>query len=443
MLIEFTVGNYLSFKEPVTLSMEAAKAVREYQEDNVIQTPRYQLLRSAVIYGANASGKSNLIKAMRFMSWFVINSSRETQAEDRIGVTPFRLNVESREQTSLFEIVFLINDVKYRYGFEAEQQRIHAEWLYKAEKAKEKELFLRDSNGIKIAAAFPEGKLLENKTRDNALFLSVAAQFNGVISQNILTWFRYRFKQISGLDDQEYQTQSILMLFGKEHHQDLINMLNHADIGVNDIHAQSRAFTVSERRQLYSDIPGHLKPWIENYGQKLDLKSEHNVLDEHQNIVEKTLFDFSDESEGTKKFFYLTGPVIDALGKGTTLVIDELDARLHPLLSRAVVKLFNSKATNPNNAQLIFATHDANLLSANIFRRDQIWFTEKRPDQSSDLYSLVEFRMSNNKKVRSDASFQKDYINGRYGAIPYLGDFRQLFEDAEWQEEPEEKINPS
>jgi len=430
MLIEFTVGNYLSFKEPVTLSMETAKAVREFPEDN--ETPRYQLLRSAVIYGANASGKSNLIKAMRFMNWFVVNSSRETQAEDRIGVTPFRLNVETREQPGLFEIVFLINDAKYRYGFEADQQRIHAEWLYKAEKAKEKELFLRDSNGIKVATAFPEGKLLENKTRDNALFLSVAAQFNGAVSQNILTWFRHRFKQISGLDDQEYQTQSILMLHQEKQRQIISNLLKQADVGVSKIRVQPRYF--SELRSL-SD---YLKPFAE-----IDLKTEHHVLDNQQNIVESALFDFSDESEGTKKYFYLAGPVIDALDKGVALVIDELDARLHPLLTRTVVKLFNSKATNPHNAQLIFATHDTNLLSANIFRRDQIWFTEKRPDQSSDLYSLVEFRLQDNKKVRNDASFQKDYINGRYGAIPYLGDFRQLFEDPEWQEEPEEETHPS
>ena len=190
MLIQFTVGNFLSFKEKTTLSM-VKSALHELPENTIKVTDDFELLKSAVIYGANASGKSNFIKALAFMKFFAIASFKAYEAEEEIWVNCFLLNEETKNKPSSFEVVFIVDNITYRYGFEADTKEVRKEWLFHILKTKEESLFMRESSTFNInGEQFPEGKDLNDKTRKNCLFLSVVSQFNGEISTKIIKWFR-------------------------------------------------------------------------------------------------------------------------------------------------------------------------------------------------------------------------------------------------------------
>jgi uncharacterized protein len=394
MLIEFTVGNYLSFKEKKTLSLEAT-AIKDNPE-NVIEVGKYKLLRSAVIYGANSSGKSNFIKALGMMSNLVKQSAQNNSTSD-IDVMPFLLSTETEKQPSYFEILFLIGGIRYRYGFEADNKIIHSEWLFECKVKIEKLLFIRDKDSIEVTNDFEEGKGLEEKTRDNALFLSIVDQFNGTISAKIMLWFTST-TIFSGLQHEKEKDLTLLFLKIESLTVWIKDFLSPLNLGFQD-------FAVKDKK----------------------IVTFHNKFDKLGNIIDKYEFDLvKQESSGTNKLYDMAASLIYGLKTGTLTVVDELDAKLHPLLTLAIVKLFNSPVHNTQNAQLIFATHDTNLLNFGCFRRDQIYFTEKNSLESTDLYSLVEYIELDGKKVRNDRSFEKDYIAGRYGAIPFIGDFSKL-----------------
>ncbi len=423
MLIEFEVGNYRSVKTPVRLSMLSAKPIKEFQDKNTFKAgERHTLLKSAVIYGANASGKSNLLAAMDFMKGFVFNSFKETQIEEEIPVMPFRLDASSENEPSHFEICFIQQGKRYRYGFEVDRNAVKKEWLFQAERKREEPLFLRDGEDIEISDEFPEGKGIEGKTRNNALFLSVVAQFNGEIAGKILRWFK-ALKYLQGSQDRRYEGYSTEMLKSETMRPLLVEFVRGADVGISD----------------FSEIPledEELKEFPNALQRLIKGKKSYRILTVHATFHDgnpqgSTRFDFSDESEGTKKLFRIAGPILDCLKNGYVLVVDELDSKLHPLLTKAIVHLFNSNASNPKNAQLIFATHDTNLLQHGDLRRDQIWFTEKTEQSATSLYSLAEFKLPKGVKVRNDAALEKNYIQGRYGAIPFIGDFEALLKENE------------
>ena len=428
MLIEFRTGNYLSFKKPVTLSLLAANPVKEHEDTNVIPLDRYRLLRSAAVYGANASGKSNLLNALVFMRWFVISSSKEGQAQEAIGVDPFRLDVATESKPSLLETTFLLNGLRYRYGFEADRKRIHREWLLKAERIKETPLFLREDDGIEVMRGFAEGRGIEERTRENALFLSVVANFNGQTAMKIVEWFQ-DLRAIHGLHEGQYAPVSIEMLKDDEQRPDFVEFIRRADLGVRDLLIKEEDFDTSQALQYLTE-EGR-KRFLRDFAEAktVSINTVHNKYSD-TDIVGTALMDFDDdESEGTRKFLRLAGPMLQALKEGAVVIADELEAKLHPLLTRALVRLFLSKKTNPNNAQLVFTTHDTNLLRHLNLRRDQVWFTEKTQQEATDLYSLAEIRLPKGTKVRKDASFDRDYVRGKYGAVPYLGDFEALVEE--------------
>ena len=425
MLIEMSVGNFLSFKEPVKISMIAANSVKEHKNSNIIETENYKLLKSSVLYGANASGKSNLIKAMTFMKWFVISSSKDTQTHERIPVTPYKLSRETSGKPSFFEIVILKNKIKYRYGFELDSHGVKWEWLLFSEKKKEYELFLRDEQDFEIFPKFKEGEKLESKTRGNALFLSVVAQFNGEISEEILEWFN-DLQIITGLDYKPYKDVSESMLRSDKYRKNLIELLKIADTGIESC-------SIEEKEKISIPVKnGVFKTGNDIFTMNLSYEKSnvdtlHKIIDDEENRAPEFIeFDLeNDESEGTKKFLYIIGPILKAIIENTVLIVDELDARLHPILTMMIIKAFQS-LSGKNNGQMIFSTHDTNLLDQKVFRRDQIWFFEKRTNGASDLYSLVEYKKTRSKKVRNDESLEKNYIHGKYGAIPYIGDFENL-----------------
>ncbi|WP_293338170.1 ATP/GTP-binding protein [Microcoleus sp. CAWBG58] len=422
MLIGFSVGNYKSFKETVTLSMVASSITeddRELDENNVFEiNHRLKLLKSAAIYGANASGKSNLVAAVNFMKWFVLNSSKETQVSEAIDIEAFRLSTETEKEASFFEIVFLLEGKNFRYGFEINAEQVVAEWLFKSDEDSEKMLFERDFDNF-ILDDFPEGQGISDKTRSNALFLSVVAQFNGKLSGKILLWFSKTLQLISGLQDRQYRKETLESFENDRHRHDIIEFIKKLDLGIADIQIINKpVFIISQNTALYGGSYGSLYPTSES---KPAVKTVHRKYDADGKQAAIEIFDIEKhESEGTNKLFALAGLLLDTLRTGKILFIDELDARLHPLITRELICLFNSKETNPHNAQLIFTTHDTNLLSSKAFRRDQIWFTEKDNKGATDLYSLVEY------KVGKDASFERDYIIGKYGAIPFVGNFKEL-----------------
>ncbi|NET88554.1 MAG: ATP-binding protein [Kamptonema sp. SIO1D9] len=425
MLIEFSIGNYRSFKEPVTFSMVAANLVakeKKLDENNLFAVDKeLKLLKSAAIYGANASGKSNLIKALNFMKWLMVNSSKNTQSTEEIETEPFRLSTETETKPSYFELVFIMNGQKYRYGFEATRKRVTSEWLFYVPKSRETMLFERELDTIKTSKKY-NADGIQQKTRNNALFLSVSAQFNVELAEQILYWVTDKLNIISGLHDQTYLNYTVRCLLGNKNRNDIIQLIKKLDLGINEIQVEQVDFTSDS---LPKEIPDELKKLIVKTegGRATSIKTIHRKFDEKGNYQSLEEFNLrSNESEGTQKVFALAGPLITALKEGEVLIIDEFDTRLHPLISLAIVELFNSQETNPNNAQLIFVTHDTNLLSNKIFRRDQVWFTEKNRYGATDLYSLAEY------KIRNDASFESDYIKGKYGAIPYIGNLNHLID---------------
>jgi len=422
MIIEFTVGNFLSFKEKKTLSLEATN-ITEYKE-STIKIGKYKLLKSVVLYGANSSGKSNFIKAMSVMKNIVMTSIEKTSISKN-NVIPFLLNSETEKLPSFFEVVFLINNIRFRYGFELDSTAIHGEWLFKLENKKEIPLFIRENNGIGLTDDFEEGKGLEEKTRENALFLSVADQFNGKVSGEIIKWFN-DWATISGLSHDNYRGVTLSLLEKKKSKEKLLNFFKDLDLGFQELKLKKEKF---QRSFLPQDLPTEI---LDDIVSDLEGKTiarvstSHNKFDTLGNQIGFCDFDLRDqESSGTNKVIDISGPIFDTLLNGGILVVDELDAKLHPLMTAAITNLFNSPEYNINKAQLIFATHDTNLLSYGKFRRDQIYFLEKDKFEASDLYSLIDYKEEGT-RIRKDRSFEKDYINGRYGAIPFIGNFEKL-----------------
>ncbi|MDP1971400.1 MAG: AAA family ATPase, partial [Sediminibacterium sp.] len=209
MLLEFTIGNFLSIKDKKTLSLEAT-SIKEHLGTNVVKLDRFQLLRGAVIYGANAGGKSNFIKAMSTMRR-IVKQSFDASSTDELGITPFLLSTDTSNKPSFFEILFLIGTVRYRYGFEVDNTSVKSEWLFESKIKSEKPLFIREGDGIDVSQSFKEAKDLEEKTRENALFLSVLDQFNGTTAKSIMKWFS-NFITISGLSHERYKNVTFKML---------------------------------------------------------------------------------------------------------------------------------------------------------------------------------------------------------------------------------------
>lgn len=412
MLLSFSVGNFRSFNEKKTLSLQAT-SIKEHS-DYLWKESSKKILPVITIYGANSSGKSNLLLAFAEMTQIILKSS-SSNSSNKLNTDTFALSVENNDKPTFFEASFSINETFFRYGFEYTKDQIQKEWLYKMVEKKEKPLFLRNTKGIGVdEVLFPEGKDKESYTPENRLFLSVVDQLNGQTSKSIIKWF-YDLNVISGIHDEKYKRISIDLLNGKNNN-DFLNFVDKFDLGFSSLQVSERQIEIN----FPSNIPDEIKERILAQERRV-LKSGHYVSTESGEKEERFFSLDKMESEGTKKIINIAGPIFDTLDKGRILVIDELDAKLHPLLTKYIIDLFNSKETNKNRAQLIFATHDTNLLSNKIMRRDQIWFAEKEPiDNSTDIYPLSELREQDGTKIREDRSFEKDYINGKYGAIPFL-----------------------
>ena len=419
MLVEFTVGNFLSFNEKRRLSFDA-KGISELRKNTMV-FGRQKLLRSAVVYGANSSGKSNLIKALARMQDMVM-SSVKLNDHDELDFTPFLLSVDHEHSQTHFEAIFITKNEKYRYGFEYNQGKIVNEWLFEGQNIKtQKVLFLRTEDGIGVLESFNEGNGKESATNNNRLFLSLVAQLGGSVSKTIIEWFR-SYKVISGFDHEDFKGQTTRMLHNKlRGYSESMSLFKKLQLGFKDLVPYE--IEISPLDALVDSAAGQRAVLSRDFSGKkqIVLMAAHNRFDENGKIIDTISWNRDEnESDGTNKIIDLAGPLADTLSDGKLLVIDELDAKLHPLITTNLVNLFNDPKTNPNGAQLFFATHDTNLLSSNLFRRDQIWFTEKDHLEQTDLYSLYDVNLPDGTKVRNDGNYERNYIRGRYGAIPFI-----------------------
>jgi len=431
MLLQFSVKNYKTFKDEVKLSLVASNYDKEArEEENVFSNPKFglRLLKSVVVYGANASGKTKLIEAFDFMRYFVINSFTDFQQTIPIDVQPFLLSTETEDKPSEFEVVFIHEDILYRYGFVVTQRQVVSEWLYYKPKTKEVELFYREENNIKVhKTAFAKGKIVAHKglVQNKALFISVAAQFNEKIAIDVQKWF-LSTKFLSGLHEMGYQMFTINKVQKSEYKHKILQLLKAADIGIDDIEIKedilespTKPYRIPRRNMASKAI-------IQKNGAFSEVwtLTKHKQYNHKKQAVSSIYFDLDEEeSSGTRKFFALTGPILDVLENGSVLFADELDAKLHPNLMYKIVSLFNSKEFNTKNAQLIFNTHDTNLLSSGLLRRDQIWFIDKNKYGEAKLYSLADFKSV---EVRKNENIAQKYLVGKYGAVPFLGFFENL-----------------
>lgn len=439
MLIDFTFKNFLSFKDEKTFSLVAANSVKEMEnevgESNVVTDPAgNRFLRIAAVYGANASGKSNLIEAMAFFRVMILSSFQDDSILRHYN-NYFRLDDESSEIPSSFEMNFSVGGKIFRYGFEVFHEQIESEWLFETDSQTQREsyCFNRTRKNIKVnPRTFKGTRGLTEKTRNNALFLSTTAQFNVAQSMSIKEWFRKDFNILSGLDETIIYTARQYMHDAQMQHE-ILDFIHFIDLGIKNISVTDEIDSDTEvlgnslvHRGSPSSLAMESSPNSKNV-HRLEITTTHDKYSDGKVEGEES-FPFKLESLGTKKAFAFLGPWFDTLRKGGVLIVDEYGTSLHTKLAKELIKLFQSKI-NSKGAQLIVATHDTNLLHKDLLRRDQIWFVEKNKEGESDLYSLVEYKVNQATSVRNDASFSKDYLAGKYGAIPFFGDIKRFINE--------------
>ncbi len=427
---EFSFGNFRSFKDIQTLNLSAAKIKSKYDhidKNNVIYDKIYKdssFLKTKAIYGANSSGKSNIIKALVTFIRIIKQSVKDDEILNL--VESFRYSTETEGEPSFFQLIFWIDNVRYRYGFELDDKSVYSEWLFARPNERELPYFIREnqriievdktnfSEGSKLMSLFEEDFSDNEIFRNNSLFLSSISSLGfGKLSKEIVDNIASIFV-INGLGHQGLYTYAGDSLEDDSMKKHILSFLKFGDTGIEDI-----ATIEIKSEDLPDDVDEETKNDFKQNKPRL-LISTRKKFDKDLIFKENVPLPFRMiESEGTLKLFELSPFVYKAIRENRPLIIDEFDARFHPLLTKKIIELFNSEKNI--GSQLIFITHDTNLLSADTLRRDQIEFVEKDKYGASHLYSLVQF-----KGIRNNASFEKDYIQGKYGAIPFLGDFNKL-----------------
>ncbi len=421
MLIEFSVKNYLSFKNKVTLSME--KGLGDENLENVASINNLELLKSAAIYGANASGKSNILKAFTCAILMVRNSKLIQIDEKWSFIKPFLFDEDSKNNPSEFEFIFITNGIKYRYYFSADENKIYDEVLDAYYSQKPTNIFKRSKTNI-YEFNNDKNKLvaLATNNTENKLFLSTATLWNYDKTKDAYLWFANKIDTYESVDN----IRDTDLIDYSNNEQGLkefaLKLLKEADILIKDISVNYEEKEV-DGKTASKIIPSFMKANDKVTVQNINIELEHEIIDDNE-LIHTYKLNFSDESSGTKVLFAFVPFLKKAFETTKIIVVDELEKSIHPSIVEFIIKLFNNKDINKANSQLIFTTHATNLLNLELFRRDQIWFTEKDPKNAiSDLYPLDAF------PVRKGENIQKGYINGRYGAIPFIRDIDLWQED--------------
>ncbi|MBP1466458.1 ATP-binding protein [Candidatus Chloroploca sp. M-50] len=453
MMIEFNVKNFRSFRDEQRFSLVASTADKSLAE-NVGTSPKFKhrLLRSAVVYGPNASGKSNLIMALGFLQLLILRAAQSSPTPglrliDHPLLKPFALEVASSTAPTRFELHMLHEGVRYQYGITLDRRAIYEEWLIAYPKGQPQVWFDRqwhtgvDKNRLQVdmireqASGFADNAVehtgqgdakfytwyfgprltgekqrLTDLSRIDVPFLSTGATFGNQQLRHVFDWFARGLSVLNpwGRPDLAGETAR-QTLDNSELRSRIRDLLAHADFGIEDFRVQEIPI---KEDPLFGSVPEQLLSAIDGLDiRRVDIRMRHRALQLPEGSIE---FDRDDESLGTLRFFGIVGPVVDALTRGATLCIDEFDDSLHPLLVRHLIGLFHTSTTNPHNAQLVMNTHDATLLDTQLFRRDQIWLTEKQIDGATSLTPLTDYR------PRKEESLMRGYLQGRYGGVPIL-----------------------
>lgn len=421
MLIEFNVKNFRSIRETQTLSLVAGTG-KELQKNNTFPsglTALPSLLRSGVIYGPNAAGKSNIMRAINFMQNFVL-TSQALQEGQNINVAPFLLNSKNRLEPSEFEVTFTQDNIRYQYGFAVNNSRVTHEWLLAFPEGRPQRWFERTfifqenrydwDFGTKFAGPRQLRDIWQTATRQNGLFLSTAIQLNNEQLKPVFNWFQQKLAVVLpglGINLQF----SIDQCASEEGKKRMMEFMNAADLSIHDITLQTqKAKTVTVKFDAEKSVSTQSVAESE--------VTTVNFLHKIHDTQELIPINLPEESDGTQKLFAFAGPWLDVLAKGRILFVDELDTSLHPLMVRFLINLVHNPEINKNNAQLVFTTHDTSILDTDIFRRDQVWFVEKDSESATKLYPLSDF------SPRKKEALEKGYLKGRYGALPYIGEFK-------------------
>ncbi|EAK5889121.1 ATP-binding protein [Campylobacter lari] len=437
MLIEFRVENFLSIQDEQVLSM-VASSDNTFLNSHVSNDGKLRLLKSSVVYGANAAGKSNIIKALKTMKTIVISSATK-QRGDELLVTPFLLGNEDDKPTK-FEIIFIQDNKKYQYGFILNSEKILEEWLLTFdENDAEQNWFERIyskkegkyiySFGEKFLAGKIYRRLWKDSTRDNALFLSVVIQLNNEQLKPVFDFFDLKL-QIANSNGWG-NGKSITINEYKKDKELVDSFFKIADLDIEGVEIKTSDIDENSLPPNIQFLPREVKEKIikevKNIQELKNAKILEGISFMHlsQNNQIKFL-NFKDESDGTQKFFNLIGIWINSLKKGNILIIDELNTHLHPLMTKFLINLFHNEDLNKSNAQLIFTTHDTSILNQDIFRRDQIWFCEKQ-NKATKLYPLSDFEESEER--RDKTNLENDYLLGRFGALPYFKEILSSWSD--------------
>jgi len=415
MLVEFRVGNYRSFREVQTLSLVASKDTE--QGRNCVDQGKLRLLKAVGIYGPNASGKSNLIKALSTMQQIIIKPAKPGE---KLSITPFKLDDEYNKQPSSFGVTFYHGEVRYQYGFTANTERIYDEWLYAYPKGRSRDIaqtwFERKFDKKTGKTDWNFGSYL--RAIDNVLLLSAGAQWNNKQLMTVYEWFVDKLRIISYSYELAPITAEMMLSLANDPEKEkmrsaITTLIQSADLGIYDISVE-KAERDTTKLKFPAEMPNEVK-------EKLLQKFKYKILVKmaHQNTKtgKKCSLSLEEESKGTQCFFNLLGPWVQTVAEGITVFIDEIDASLHPLLVRELIEVIQNTAISKKGAQLVFATHDTTLLDPELFRRDQIWFTEKDEYGSTHVYPLSDY------KLRKAEAMQKGYLSGRYGAIPIIKKF--------------------
>lgn len=397
MLCQFTVKNYKSIRDEMTFDMQAA-AISEHEDKVIRDKNGEQFLPVSAIYGPNGGGKSNVLEALHTVVAKVLrplyatgDNEERVFLQKRLLIEPFAFSEEMKNEPTEFEIFFRTELAEYRYILHVKREVVVYECLdrVKLETGRRSALFERTVEETTLKGVFAKLKISDELSATLPLlsYLGITYKKNEVV-KDVLDWFEY------GIDFLNYgnpiEELRMVVSNSEDVKQLMLDMIQEMDLDIVD-------FRVVEDENNRIDV--YTKHMVEGY------EAELNLLE---------------ESSGTKKLFVLMPFIADSLLSGTTLVIDELDAKIHPVLLRHLIMMFNDMSINKKKAQLIFTSHDLSTMNSEVFRRDEIWFVAKGNAQNSKLYSLVEFKNEKGESVRKDAKFDKQYLEGKYGADPYL-----------------------
>jgi hypothetical protein len=420
VLIRFQVANHRSIRDEQELSLVASPLSE--RAESLFHAERYgfDLLCVAALYGANASGKSTVFHGLSFMRAAVVNSQRVWPPDGGIPRVPFALDNTVGGVPSRFAVDLLLDGVRYEYGFVVDSVRVLEEWLYAYPKGRRQEWFTRDASRkaeFAFSRLFPgENQLISTLTRPNSLYLSAAAQNNHPMVGVLYRWFANALS-VADVDTRGSVFPTLIEMCRHEPlRRRIVDLLRAADLGIADVELYDEDATTGIKRFLrrFEGEPLTLDPGtFRQEGGEVGF-TRIRFLHRAGEAASAAPLPFEHESAGTRALFVLAGEVVLALVHGRTVLVDELDRSLHPYIATQIVNIFNDPESNPRGAQLIFNTHDTNLLDTSILRRDQIWFTEKGDDGATRLFPLTDFR------ARKYENLERGYLQGRYGAVPSI-----------------------